>query len=115
MNKELIYLAIPYTWNPEKSFEIATKVAAQLMEEGKVVFSPVTHSHPISQYIDDNFRLDHDFWMSMDLPILKKCDLLCVIVISDDGFDLIENSRGCKREIDEAGSLGLEINYFIYE
>ena len=49
MNKDkLVYLALPFTAHPEKSFEIANKVAAKLMEQGVIVFSPISHSYPIA-------------------------------------------------------------------
>ena len=37
-SSKIIYLAIPYTWDAEKSFKIANRVTAQLMLEGYVVF-----------------------------------------------------------------------------
>ena len=108
------YLAIPYTWNPAKSFEIANKVAAKLMQEGKVIFSPISHSHVIADHMDDSFRLSQSFWMAQDLPMLSVCGELIMIQIGEDGSDLMHNSKGCMAEIENAEKLGLKINYYEY-
>lgn len=113
MNK-LTYLAVPYTWNPNKSFEIANKVAAKLMDEGKNIISPISHSHPIADYLNPELRINQEFWMNQDLPILSKCDELLVIVIGDNGIDLINNSKGCQSEIKESERLNKPINYYQY-
>jgi hypothetical protein len=42
--------------------------AAQLMEAGHVVFSPLSHSHRIAHYIDNH--LDHEFWLKQCLPFV---------------------------------------------
>lgn len=66
MNKkdEIIYLAIPYTWNAMESFDVVNKVAGDLMKRGYIVFSPISHSHPISQHLGQNIQFDHDFWIN---------------------------------------------------
>ena len=108
-----IYLAIPYTFNPELAFEVANKVAAKLMDQGKIVFSPISHSHPISKYIKN--PQTHDFWMSQDLPMLLTCDELYLVVIGDNGYQLIENSRGCQEEIETAEINQIPIIYYDYD
>lgn len=116
MNK-LIYLAIPYTWNPEVSYEIANKVSAELMKGGHVVFSPISHSHPIASHLDKSLRTDHVFWMGKDLPVLKKCDELCIVHIKGKGLDpekLIKESRGLQEEIQTAKNEGIPITDIDY-
>jgi len=115
MQQKIIYLAIPYTWNPEKSFEIANKVAAKLMKEGHIVFSPISHSHVIADYLDNNLRTSQKFWMYQDIPILKVCSELHVIVIGKDGQKLISESKGCMREIREAKDERKPVKYVYYE
>jgi Domain of unknown function (DUF1937) len=49
--RELIYLACPYS-DPSAAvrlqrFEHATKAAAALIQQGHIVFSPITMTHPI--------------------------------------------------------------------
>lgn len=106
----IIYLAIPYTFNPEISFKIANEVAADLMKDGYIVFSPISHSHPISINLDEKLRCDHDFWMKQDLPILKLCSK--VIMIVPNGVQkLIQQSRGCVMEIQTATHYNIPIEY----
>jgi hypothetical protein len=98
MKNKIIYLAIPYTFNPEKSFEIVNKIAAEMMGQGLVIFSPVSHSHNIAKHIGTSKRSDHEFWMGIYLPILRRCDELVLVSIGGDGENLLNNSKGCLKE-----------------
>lgn len=109
------YLAIPYTWNPAKSFEIANKVAAKLMQEGKLIFSPINHSHVIADHMDDSFRLSQEFWMAQDIPMLSICGEMIMIIVEKDGLDLIVKSSGCMSEKSMAEKLGIPIHFYQYE
>jgi hypothetical protein len=117
MNK-LIYLAIPYSFNPELSFEIANEVAANLMQDGFVVFSPISHTHPLSKKMRSDLQFDHEFWMRQDLTILSRCDYLYVIRIHQNNGTtadhLIENSKGCQAEIQKAKELNMFISNIDY-
>ena len=115
MKNKIIYLAIPYTWNPTKAFDIANRVAADLMEEGYIIFSPISHSHPIADWMEDSKRLSQEFWMHQDLPILDMCSELKLIVVGKDGMQLIEQSRGCQREKQQAINNQQPITYYYYE
>lgn len=112
---EIIYLSVPYTFNPTKSFKIANEVSAKLMNEGKVVLSPISHSHPIADYLNPKLRCDHNFWMNQDIPLLEACSILYLVVIGKDGDNLINNSRGCQAEIKKAKEMNININYYQYE
>ena len=107
-----VYLAIPYTWNPEKSFEIANVVAAQLMEQGYVVFSPISHSHPVAQYLPPSLLTDHEFWMKQDIPLVAWADEIVAVVIGEDGYNLIEQSKGVQKEISIGKTLQKSIYYY---
>lgn len=103
----MIYLACPYS-HPDAAvrnyrFRNICRIAAALMREGYVVFSPLSHSVPIAEIggIDD---VDNDFWLAQDLPILRKCDEL--IVVELDGW---ESSKGVQAEIEEAKRLNIPI------
>ena len=81
----IIYLACPY-WHEDKKirrsrFQSANIAAAELMEDGYVVFSPLSHSVPISKYTGDQ---DHNFWMRQDLPMLELCDEMWILPL--DGW-----------------------------
>lgn len=97
-----IYLAIPYTFNPVKSFEIANKVTADLMSKGNVVFSPISHSHPVADYLPDHLRTDSNWWMGQDLPMVDWADEVHVVCIGEYGCDLIEDSKGVQMELEHA-------------
>ncbi len=109
-----IYLAIPYSYNPEQSFKIANRVTARLMNEGHVVFSPITQGHTIAQYLPYAIKKDSDWWMKQDLPHLEWADELHVISIGKDGCNLIANSEGCQHELNHANKLGKKIKIIQY-
>jgi hypothetical protein len=60
----MIYLCSPYTHpDPavrEARYEAACRTAAHLMRSGKIVFSPIAHSHGIAQY---GLPKDWSFWI----------------------------------------------------
>jgi hypothetical protein len=55
MAHNVIYLACPYT-DPDPAvrkarFDIATAVAADLIRGGRIVYSPITMTHPIDMVL----------------------------------------------------------------
>lgn len=111
----ITYLALPYSFNHALSFAIANEVTAELLSQGKVIFSPVSMSHTLADYLPKEQRNSNDFWMGVDLPILRKCDELLVVVIGDNGHELIKESKGCRDEIKEAMINQIPINYYQYD
>jgi hypothetical protein len=101
------YLAIPYTDpNPEvmcSRFELANRTAAELMKQGLLIYSPISHSHPIAQY---GLPLDWEYWQHYDKEILSICDEL--IVIMANGW---EKSKGVSAEIETAITMNIPITY----
>jgi hypothetical protein len=93
---EIIYLATPYSWSPNKAKRIADEYTAKLMREGHIVFSPISHSHNVADYMSEDLRKDHDFWMPQCLYWLGACTKM--IVVSLDPA-LIETSTGVQEEI----------------
>lgn len=73
------------------------------MDAGHVVFSPISHSHPISRYTNAD-ACTSDFWLKQDLPFLAVCDELWVLTLP--GWD---KSSGIKREMEDADRLGIPI------
>jgi nucleoside 2-deoxyribosyltransferase len=110
-----IYLAIPYTFGPEQSFRIANEVAADLMIEGHVVFSPISHSHPVADFLPPSLRTDSDWWMTQDLPFVEWADEVHVVVIGAHGAELIQNSRGVQMEVKKAGELGKPVKHIYHD
>lgn len=99
-----IYLAVPYSADPNRGYFLANNKAAELMLQGNIVFSPISHSHPISKQCD--LPLDHDFWMQQDLSFIEWCDELYVLQLS-----CWEKSKNIKTEIEYAKKLGKPIKY----
>lgn len=108
---KIIYLAIPYTFDVEKSFEVANKVSAQLMQDGHIVFSPVSHAHKIADHLPENLRYDQEFWMKQDLAVLERCDELYVVVLDDEGLKKITNSEGVVSEVRFAATHNMKTTY----
>lgn len=76
------------------------------MQDGNTVISPIAHSHGVADYLPDNLRLDGDFWMEQDLPLLAKCDEMAVLCL--EGW---EASKGLKLEIAFASKHGIPIQF----
>lgn len=112
MNKELIYLAVPYSDKDpavqEARFNIVNKVAAKLMAEGKYIFSPISHTHPIA--LAGKLPGDWQFWEGYDRCILSCCCKLTVLRLP--GW---EKSTGVQAEIKIATELGIPIDYIEHE
>jgi len=75
------YLAGPYTSSSSTVRNMRehglTIAAARLMDEGKTVFSPITHGHQISYHLSTPD--DHQFWMRQCLPLLHAAQELVVL------------------------------------
>lgn len=104
-----IYLCSPYS-HPDRKVrewrvEQVNKKAAELMTAGNLVFSPLSHSHPISKHciVDP---CDHDFWLRQDLWILDICDEMHILCLP--GW---EKSKGIKTEIEYAELKGIKIAF----
>lgn len=109
-----IYLAIPYTFGPSFSFDIANRVCADLMSKGHVVFSPISHSHPVADHLPKELRTDADWWMNQDLPFVEWADCVCVVRIGRLGDVLIEKSKGVQMELKRANELNKPIHIIEY-
>ena len=106
------YLAGPYS-HPSKVVRLQRVVAldakaAQLMEEGYLVFSPISHSHPISEHCGVDSQ-DHDFWLRQDFWILELCDEMHILCLG--GW---RTSKGVDAEIVKANELGIPIVHHYY-
>lgn len=104
-----IYLASPYSHPDGKvridRFHAACKAAAKLIEQGHIVFSPVAHSHPIADYL--NNHNDGDYWLRQDLGFLDSwADEMWVLRI--EGW---KGSKGIEKEMEYAKRIGIEIRY----
>ena len=102
-----IYLASPYSNKDpkirESRVEAVNKKAAELMEAGNLVFSPLSHSHPISKYTKID-PCDNEFWLRQDLWILQHCDEFHILCL--DGW---KKSDGVEDEWKKASEKGLKV------
>jgi hypothetical protein len=109
---KFIYLACPFSHQEEKvreeRFNKANIAAAYLMSLGHVVFSPISHMHPIAKIA--NLPKEWDFWEKFDRVFLENSNELYVLDI--DGWD---KSTGVRAEIEIAKSLNLPIKLLLYE
>ena len=105
-----IYLACPFSSPDEDTrmyrFEAANQKAAELMNRGYVVFSPISHSVPINRYLEQQGlpAKDLDFWMAQDLPMVAACDELWVLALP--GW---RESPGVQKEIEFAKNRGMNV------
>ena len=102
----ITYLACPYSHASkqvrEARFAEANRAAGFLMRQGRFVFSPISHTHPIAVACD--LPLGFDYWECYDKAILNHC---CeVVVLTLAGW---EDSAGVQAEIAYAKELGLPV------
>ena len=104
-----IYLACPY-WHEEERvrewrYDTVTKAAGQLINDETVVFSPITHSHPIVKTMPHQTQ-DLDFWLDQDRAFLDWMDELWILTMP--GW---EESKGVDAESEYAVTWGIPIRY----
>ena len=102
-----VYLAIPYSRYEEKSFKLANEIAAQLINMGHVVFSPISMSHPIA--VHGNLKGDWETWKRIDFEFIKWCDEVVVVNFDEEA---VTNSTGVQGELEFATELGKKISYY---
>ena len=104
----MIYLAGPYSHEDpkvrEQRFEALTKKAAELMIDGLVIFSPITHGHAIADRHD--LPLDFQWWQNQCLDILSRATSMVVLRLP--GYD---ESKGVSAEIAHAERLNIKIEF----
>ena len=98
----MIYMASPYS-HPDpavrqRRFEAACQATVALMRAGLHIFSPLTHSHPLTRY---GLAGDWKFWEPYDRAHLEACGVLAVLML--DGW---KESTGVQAEISIAREMG---------
>lgn len=102
----MIYLATPYS-HPysdvrEARFHAVNKVAAKLMEAGHLVYSPISHFHPIKEA--GGLPGGWDYFERHDKYMIDCCKTVMVLV--NDG---VRVSVGVKAEVQYARQIGLVV------
>ena len=115
-NTGYIYLAAPYstgliaTSPPARRAAMLRRrhridtAAAQLIREGHVVYSPVSHSCAIEPHI--RTTMTHDDWLKQCRPLLLPARELRVLMLP--GW---RESRGVALEIEWATAAGIPVGY----
>ncbi len=104
-----IYLATPYS-DPDPAirnhrFLVVNKVAGRLMAAGHLVFSPISHTHPIA--LAGDLPKGWEFWAKYDFTFINDwAD--GVWVLMQPGW---EESVGVTAEIKLAEELGKPVEY----
>jgi len=105
---ELIYIASPYSHDNEDTmssrFDQVCEYAGRMMQSGKVVYSPIAHSHPIAMRV--GLPTDWEYWEKFDHVMLSRCTELHVLQI--DGW---YESEGVRAEVCMAEQLGIPVTY----
>jgi hypothetical protein len=108
---QVVYLACPYTDADvdvrRGRFEAATIAAADLIRQGRIVYSPITMTHPIDVVLAGEANtLGSDYWVAFDEAFMGMCSEMVVLTL--DGW---KNSSGVAREIDYFRQAGKPIRY----
>ena len=104
----MIYLACPYS-HPDREvriyrFNAVNRVAAHLMSNGEIVFSPISHTHPIAEA--GELPLGWDYWERFDRTFLQMSQRFIILTL-----DEWQESKGVAAEIKIARELGLKVEY----
>lgn len=103
-----VYLMCPYSHKDrtvrEGRFALANVAALYLMNGGVYVFSPISHSHPIS--LSGGNSLDHEFWLRQDRQFVDWAD--AGIVLTIDGW---RESKGIHIELGWFEEMGKPVLY----
>ena len=103
----MIYQISPYSDSDpavrEQRFQAACAFAARLLLEGRLVYSPVVHGHPLVQH---GLPVDWSFWERYDRQHLERCDE--VIVLKLAGW---QESVGVQAELRHASVLEKPVRF----
>ena len=107
-DSQLIYLASPYTNSDknivEQNYKLVSEIAANLVSEGYVVFSPISYGHNLLDFKE--MPSNCEFWFNFCVAFLLRCDK--VLVCTMPGW---ENSLGVKEEIEIASKFGIPVEF----
>jgi len=110
----VIYLASPYSHadaevEADRFRQVCAKTA-EIMRSGRMVFSPIAHSHPVMKHSDGGVGGDWESWARFDVWFIARCDELWVLML--DGY---EESVGVQKEVYYAKSIGKAVRYITAE
>jgi hypothetical protein len=89
----VIYLASPYSENPDVNVRAVAVVASAMAKEGHQVFSPILHWHHAAKWCD--LPTDPHWWWGQNVRWLELASSMCVATI--EGWN---RSVGVEMEIE---------------
>ena len=101
-----IYLAIPYSNCEEESFRVSNEIALKLINQGNIVYSPISMCHVLNQSL---LISGWKNWEKQDKAFIEWCDVVMVIILKDNGLYKIDKSEGVKAEMSYANRLNKKI------
>lgn len=115
---KLYYFAHPYSvknlfgdyilFAEDANFRICNVRAAQLIERGYLIYSPISQNHPIHMaspaFLKDEV---HEMWYKFDAAFIKQANFAGIILAP--GW---EDSKGCCAERKLFEERGLELLYY---
>jgi hypothetical protein len=110
---EIVYLACPYS-HPSMDvrlsrFEASAHAAADLIQRGKFVYSPITMTHPIDLVmVEEGETMGSDYWCDFDEAFMRVCSEMIILTIS--GW---RESRGIAREARFFQDAAKPVRYFV--
>lgn len=84
-------------------YDAACAAAVSLLRQGFNVFSPIVHSHPLTEH---GMAGDWATWEKIDKDWIDRCDAFAVLTL--DGF---RSSVGLRAELEYAKAIGKEVRY----
>ena len=105
----MIYLASPYS-HPDprvrqERYEAAVAYAAAMWREGRTVFSPIAHSHPIALLMPEGGGT-WEQWAEFDRIIIEACSSIWVLMLP--GW---RESKGVAAEVKIAHEIVKSVTY----
>lgn len=106
--KPLVYLACPYSHDDPDvrrgRFEAANLAGGLLMQQGVLVFSPISHGHPMALEVE--LPTHWEYWEAFCRAYLSHSHKILVLTL--DGWD---TSKGVAAELAIAKELGLVVEF----
>lgn len=105
----MVYLASPYTVNPELSYVIAREIVESCVQEGVAVYAPTLYGHVAAK------NGSYDYWVNHGIKLLEACDSVVFVEAAELGP--WRDSKGCQLELASANAslAGKKLYQFNYD
>lgn len=105
----MVYLASPYTVNPELSYAIAREIVESCVKDGVAVYAPTLYGHVAAK------NGSYDYWVNHGIKLLEACDSVVFVEAAELGP--WRDSKGCQLELASANAslAGKKLYQFNYD